>query len=276
MQIHAARKTSRREFLRLSAGALLAAGIAPGCARFGDAGKGQGDFTFAVINDAHFHTPKCPEFYARVRQSLINLPRRPEHVLFAGDLVEGGSKRELGAMKEMLTSFKAEWHVVPGNHDYITQTDRSSYDDVFPNSLNYSFEHRDWQFVALDSTEGKKADKTKIQPHTLAWARDNAPRLDRKKPTVIFTHFPLGPTAPKRPLNADELLAPFLHLNIAHVFGGHHHGFTERTLDQRVFVTNRCCAISRPNHDKTTEKGYFLCTASAGKVTRTFIEIPTV
>jgi calcineurin-like phosphoesterase family protein len=275
MNIHTSRKTSRREFLRVSAGALLAAGLTPGCARFSDAGKGEGDFTFVVINDAHFYTPKCPEFYGRVRESVMTLKRRPEIVLFAGDLSESGSKRELGSMKEILNSFKTKWHAVPGNHDYITQTDRSAYDEILPRSLNYNFEHRGWQFVALDTTEGKKADKTTIQPHTMSWAKANVAKLDHQKPTVIFTHFPLGPTAPKRPLNSDELLSPFLDLNIAHVFGGHHHGFTERTLRDRVFVTNKCCSISRPNHDKTTEKGYFLCSASAGKVTRKFIEVPT-
>jgi hypothetical protein len=42
-----------------------------------------------------------------------------------------------------------------------------------------------------------------------------------------------------------------------------------------VLTTNRCCAISRDNHDGTKEKGYFLCTASAGSIQREFVEVKT-
>lgn len=274
MNVHTARKSSRRDFLKISAGALLAAGLAPGCARFGDAGRGESGFAFVVLNDAHFSTPNCPGFYARVKASVLALNPRPEFCLFAGDLSDAGTEQEIGAMKEILDSWRMPWYPVPGNHDYLSQTDRSGYDRLLAGRSNYSIEHRGWRIVALDTTEGKKADRTRIQPHTIAWAREHAPKLDRKQPTILFTHFPLGPGAPKRPLNADDVLAPFTDLNVAHVFGGHHHGFTERTQAARTFVTNKCCSISKPNHDKTTEKGYFLCTARDGKVARQFIEVP--
>jgi predicted phosphodiesterase len=273
MNIYTTRKTTRREFLRAGAGALFALGLAPGCARFADSGRGESGFSFVVLNDAHFYTENCPAFYEKVRQNILSHPARPEFCLFAGDLSEHGTQRELGSFRDVLDSFKLPWHAVPGNHDYINDKDRSGWDGVLPHSLNYYFEHRGWNIVALDTTQGTKAEKTTIQPHTIAWARENAPRLNPKQPTIIFTHFPLGPTAPKRPLNSDELLESFTPLNVVQVFGGHHHAFTERTLKQTVFVTNRCCSICRPNHDKTIEKGYFLCTAANGQITREFIEV---
>jgi hypothetical protein len=265
---------SRRHFLQAGAGAVLALGLAPGCARFADAGGGDGEFRFVVINDAHFSTDRCPEFYARVKTSVLAQTPRPELCLFAGDLTDHGTTKQLGGIKEILDSFGMPWRAVIGNHDYLGQTDRADWDKVLPDSLNYSFEHRGWQFVGLDTTEGLKADKIDIQAHTLAWVKEKVPKLRAKAPTVIFTHFPLGPTAPKRPRNADAVLDPFLKLNVAHVFGGHHHGFTERRIEERVFVTNRCCSISKSNHDRTKEKGYFLCTAREGKVVREFVEVP--
>src|SRR5687767_13886029 len=115
MSTRIARGPSRREFLRLGAGALIALGIAPGCARFRDAGHGDSGFSFVVINDAHFHTPQCPEFFARVREKLKSHERAPELCLFAGDLSEKGTAKELGAAREMFTSFGMPLHVVPGN-----------------------------------------------------------------------------------------------------------------------------------------------------------------
>ena len=38
-------------------------------------------------------------------------------------------------------------------------------------------------------------------------------------------------------------------------------------------AAGKCCAISRANHDGTKEKGYFLCTASAGGIQREFVEV---
>jgi hypothetical protein len=59
------------------------------------------------------------------------------------------------------------------------------------------------------------------------------------------------------------------------MFGGHFHSFTERTFQHATLVTNRCCSFSQPNHDKTTEKGYFACEAKDGAIHRSFVEVPT-
>src|SRR6185369_660517 len=128
MNIHTTRKTSRRDFLRLSAGALLALGVAPGCARFADGGQGESGFSFVVINDAHFSTPQCPGFYERVRASVLSHAVRPEICLMAGDFSDNGTEKELGAMREIFKSFGMPWHGVIGNHDYAVDGGRSDWD----------------------------------------------------------------------------------------------------------------------------------------------------
>ena len=183
--------------------------------------------------------------------------------------------RELGPVKEIFGSLGMPLHVVPGNHDYLTQTDRSAYDSLFPGRSNYHFKHNGWQFVALDTTEGLRYEKTSVPDATLRWLDDNMRKLSKRRPTVCFTHFPLGNGAPMRPLNADMLLERFRDYNLLAVFSGHHHGFTERFHEGTCLVTNRCCAISRTNHDKTKEKGYFLCEVADGVIDRTFVEVAT-
>ncbi len=272
MNVITARRTSRREWIRNSAAATLALGLWPGCARFAGNGRG-GDFTFLEINDTHYTSPKCPEWCERVTASVRAITPKPELCLMVGDLADTGTENELGAMRDVLNGLGMPFHVVIGNHDYVTQTDRSPWGKLLPQRLNYRFEHRDWQFVGLDSSEGKKYEKTTIQPDTFRWVDDNLKKFDRKKPTILFTHFPLGPATQYRPLNADDLLERFQEFNLVSVFNGHFHGFTERTVGQTVFTTNKCCSISRGNHDKTTEKGYFLCRAQDGRITREFIQV---
>ena len=268
---------SRRKFIRatgFSASAILGTTLWPGCARFAGNGRGGG-FSFAVINDAHFQSPKCPDWFARVSASIRSQNPRPEFCLVVGDLAEHVTGAELGAMREILRSWKIETHVVIGNHDYVGDDDRSTWDALYSNQLNYRFVHRGWQFVGLDSSEGRKAAGTKIQPATFSWLDDNLPKLDPANPTVVFSHFPLGRNLIYRPLNADDLLARFEQFNLVSVFNGHFHGFTERHIGRTTLTTNRCCSISRRNHDGTPEKGYFYCTARDGMIQREFVEVST-
>lgn len=272
MNIITAPRSSRRAWLRDSAAAALAFGLWPGCARFGGNGRGQ-DFSFIEINDTHYTSPKCPAWFERVTASARALRPQPELCLMVGDLAEQGTAQELGAMRDVLRNLGMPYHVVIGNHDYATQTDRSDWEKLFPGTLNYHLQHRGWQIVALDSTEGKNYEKTRIQPTTSGWLDDHVRKLDRRQPTILFTHFPLGPGTPYRPLNADDLLERFQDFNVVAVFNGHYHGFTEHQVRETVFTTNKCCSISRGNHDQTTEKGYFLCRARDGRITREFIEV---
>ena len=78
---------------------------------------------------------------------------------------------------------------------------------------------------------------------------------------------------PRRPGTRKSMYRPPGSLKVlVSVFNGHFHGFTERQVRQAMITTNRCCSLKRGNHDKTTEKGYFLCTAKEGKITRSFVE----
>jgi 3',5'-cyclic AMP phosphodiesterase CpdA len=262
------RNCSRREAFRsLSAGVLLASGFWPGHA-FGKAG---GDFRFVVINDLHYIDEACGKWLSDVMSRIK--AEKPDFCLVAGDLTEHGKREHLGAVRDVLNQLAVPYHVVVGNHDYTTHTDRAGYEQVFPNQRNYAFEHKGWQFIGLDTSEGTAYQDTRVQPATLQWVDEHVRDLSRRKPTIILTHFPLGPGVQYRPLNADDLLQKFADVNVRAVFSGHFHGFTERTLNSTIFTTNRCCALKRNNHDKTTEKGFFVCEATGQHVLRSFVQV---
>jgi 3',5'-cyclic AMP phosphodiesterase CpdA len=259
---------SRRDALRrLSAGMLLASGFWPGHAL----AKAGGTFRFVVINDLHYIDDDCGKWLAGVVTRIK--AEKPDFCLVAGDLTEHGKREHLEGVRAVLDRLAVPYHVVIGNHDYTTHTDRTGYEQVFPNQLNYAFEHDGWQFIGLDTSEGTRYQDTRIQPATLNWVDEHLSKLSRRKPTVILTHFPLGPGVQYRPLNADELLGKFADVNVRAVFSGHFHGFTERTLNSAIFTTNRCCALKRNNHDKTTEKGFFVCEATGQHVLRSFVQV---
>ena len=96
---------------------------------------------------------------------------------------------------------------------------------------------------------------------------------DKKKPTVLMTHFPLGFLMPYRPGNGDDLLRAFDDYTLLHVFNGHFHSNTERAWINATLSTNTCCSRHRKNHDFDWRKGYSLCTTKGNHIARDYIQV---
>lgn len=248
----------------------MAMGLWPGALNARDQ-RDAGSFRFLVINDTHYMSPECGEWLDGVVRQM-KTHGTVDFCLLAGDLTEHGKREHLAAVREIFKGLEVPVYVQIGNHDYVSQTDRRAYEKLFPRRLNYYFKNGGWQFVGLDSSEGLLYQDTQIQSDTLLWVRDNIRKLDKKKPLVIFTHFPLGSGVKHRPGNTDLLLDFFREHNLQAIFSGHWHAFTERRMGQTTLTTNVCCALKRTNHDGTKKKGYFLCNAKDGQLTREFIE----
>jgi predicted MPP superfamily phosphohydrolase len=264
---------TRREAVRnLSAAALLALGLWPGRLRALGATPPAEEFTFIAVNDVHYKTPECGAWF----QGVVDRMReeRPAFCLLVGDIADRGSRETHSAMRDVLSTLDAPVYVQIGNHDYATHTDRAAYEEIFPGRINYRFDHGAWQFVGLDSTEGTHYKDTLISDATLRWIDDELPKLDRTRPLVLFTHFPLADGVKMQPKNANALLERFREHNLQAVFNGHFHGYTEHTFEHATVTTNRCCSLKVDNHDGTHEKGFFVCTAREGRVTRRFVQVP--
>jgi 3',5'-cyclic AMP phosphodiesterase CpdA len=280
--------TRRHALEHLSAGVLLSLGLWPGALRAADQSN-AGSFRFIAVNDTHYIDADCGRWLEKVVRQM-KTHGLIDFCLHSGDLGDNGRQADFATVRDIFKGLGVPTYVVIGNHDYLNEKmaatepkaissapskpnfNRRAYEQCFPGRLNYSFEERGWQWVGLDTSMGTLADKTTIHADTLSWVDDHLPKLDKKRPLVILTHFPLGATVPHRPLNADALLERFKPYNLQAVFSGHYHGFTERQLGAATLTTNKCCSFKRGNHDGTKEKGYFLCEALGGKLTRTFIE----
>src|SRR5258708_24296798 len=144
---------TRREWLRLSAGALLSLGVWPGRLHGADA-PAHDDFTFIAVNDLHALEEPCrPWFDDVVRQMKTNAPTA-EFCLLGGDLAENGTPAQLTLIKDAFSALGIPCRAVVGNHDYQSATDRSAYERILPEQINYSFTHPPWPIISLASTHG--------------------------------------------------------------------------------------------------------------------------
>lgn len=269
--MHTARPTTRRNFLR-HVSSLIVAGLGSRTLR-AQSTVGP-SFRFIVINDLHHGSAECDPFF---RQLIAQIRRHApiDFCLIVGDLADTGRPESLAAIHDFFSELPYPFHAVPGNHDCDAEQSTRLYSEVFRSQLNYHFDHKGWQFVAFDSTEGNKWGGTMVQPGTLAWLDANLPRFDRAKPTIGFTHFPLSEAARSdlTPLNAPEVLARFDDLNLRCMFNGHFHARTEARYGEAVVLTNACCSRMRDNHDGSLPEGYIVCTAHGdGRLDREFVE----
>lgn len=274
-------RISRRRVLQTSAAALMAANFWPGALAAGDPDAGA--FRFAVLNDLHYFDEDCGPFFQNVvRQLKVHRdePGGLDLVLLAGDLSDWGQAFHFAAVKDLFGTIGVPYHVVCGNHDWNDWDDRKAYLDAFPGDkgLNYAFEHKGWQVVGFDSTNSNLKGRVKVTAETFRWLDDHLPKLDKRKPTVAFTHFPMHPQLQWPSLSAGEVLERFRHLNLQGVFGGHCHAQREQTIGAGIVCeTNVCCSHRVPNHDPSQkQKGYYLCTAAEGKIGRRFVEVKRI
>ena len=264
---------SRRDLFRRSAAGLAYSALLARWASAADDAKAAEEFTFAVLNDLHYFNKDCSPWFAdRVVKRLND--QKPDFVVVVGDMTEDGTKEQNAGIRDVLKGLTMPMYVCVGNHDHQAGTDdRKPFEEAFHKSINYHFEHRGWQFVVLDSTQGRAASKTNVQKDTITYLTDTLKTLDKKKPTALVTHFPLGFLMPYRPANGDDLLRPFAEHTLLHVFNGHFHSNTQRAWVEATLTTNTCCSRYRKNHDFDWRKGYTLCTTKGNHVDREYIQV---
>lgn len=257
---------TRREALRLGSAALL---LSPWTAV-----AAETSLEFIAVNDTHYVDDECRPFQANVVHQMRADAPGAAFVCHAGDVSDGGTAAALSSTRDLYGEAGLQIHPVPGNHDFITNTDRSGYDAAFPGKLNYAFAHAGWQFVALDTTQGIEYTGTNVSVETLAWLDQQIPKLDSKLPTFAFTHFPLGNGVEMRPLNADAVIERLLKLNLKWVHCGHWHGESKNAADAATLSTSRCCARLRSNRDGSPLKGWHVYRASSdGTLSRRFVSL---
>jgi len=266
------RRLNRRQLLAAAATSTLAAASPwPWALAAGDAPQ-SGNFRFIAVNDLHYRDQLDGAWTERLFAQLTSHDG-VEFCLFLGDLSEDGRLDQLNAVRDVIKASKIETRVIVGNHDFTQAGDLDNYKATYPDTLNYTFTHRGWQFVACDSTQGRQFKDTSVAHETIDWLHGQKAKLDPKRPTMLFTHFPMGFLVPAAPNNRMDVLNAFEGVNLQAVFNGHFHGRTTRSHDQATITTNQCCSRWHPNHDGTKEKGYFLCEAKDGQVSRTFFEV---
>lgn len=157
---------------------------------------------FAQITDAHFD--QTSDYTKRVLESAvedINKQSDISFVVFCGDNINSPRANDLRAFVSIVKNLKVPYYIVIGNHDVYKSNNMSKvrYMEIFRESnpffkqrkSNYKFSKDGFVFVTLDGAKEVIPGATGYyKESTLKWL-DKVLTKNKKKPVVIFQHFPV-------------------------------------------------------------------------------------
>jgi 3',5'-cyclic AMP phosphodiesterase CpdA len=226
-------------------------------------GEAPATFTFAQFSDPHvgFEGPPDPlgtKAFETAVELINRSGRRPDFVLFTGDLTHDAESRDTHAQRMRL--FKsiaarintAALHTVPGENDAALDGG-VLYREHF-GGTHYSFDHKGVHFIALDNVS---LGRPEIGPDQLLWLKADLARFPTTAPIVVFTHRPLFDLKPEWEwftTDGDDVmnvLAPYE--NVTVLYGHiHRHHFQQKGRVKHYAARSLIFAFNDPvtNEDK--------------------------
>lgn len=202
-------KQSRRDFFRLTGGALWITAGAAACARAGGGtsprvpsttapttGDGREGFLLMQITDTHwgYTGPANPDPRGTVERAVAEIaawPQRPDLVIHTGDVSQlttdaAERKARLTEAKQLFAKLGAELHAIPGEHD-ASLDHGAVFREVF-GPTHWAFEHRGVYFIGLDNASDPKGG---LGADQLAWFEAEVAKVPAAAQLIVFCHRPL-------------------------------------------------------------------------------------
>jgi len=170
-------------------------------------------FEFAFVTDIHLKPEmNAPKGFQMAIDKVNEL--NPDFVITGGDLVydvmRGNYDRSeslFNLYKDMIKGFAMPVYNCIGNHDLFGIYEESPEDENHADykygmwerhfgKSYYSFDHKDWHFITLNSldvTENKRY-KSVFHKEQLQWLAQDLGKVNKSTPIVITTHIPMMST----------------------------------------------------------------------------------
>ena len=219
--------------------------------------KPPGSFDFVFFTDTHIQPELdaahgCAMAFAKIGAA------KPDFAICGGDLVydvmsEGRPRANMlfDLYQRTEDSLKMPLHHTIGNHDLFGILTKSGvepsdpgyskkmYEDRIGARTYYSFDHKGYHFVVLDSISPTpdRLWEARVDDAQLRWLGDDLSRIEPRAPVIVITHVPLitgylayGPKpdgttryATACVANSSDVIARFEGHNILAVLQGHLH-----------------------------------------------------
>lgn len=181
-------------------------------------------FKYAFVTDTHVGTPNAAEDLKRTVKD-INKQDDLDFIVVTGDVTEMGTRSEIKLAKDILSSLKKPWHVIPGNHDTgWSESGGVDFIKAFGND-KFTFDHKGYRFIACASGPYVRMSDGHIPRDAVVWLDGILKNTPSNMPVVFINHYPLDNSLD----NWYEATDRIKKYNIQYAICGH--GHTNQALD---------------------------------------------
>lgn len=121
------------------------------------------------------------------------LDPQPAYAVVTGDLVDRGTRAEYEHFREIMTSLRCPYYVIPGNHDDRERLREVLAPETYGHSrhptIRYAIDRGGLRFIGLDANRSRPAPGARLDAETLAWL-DETLASEPQRPTIVGVHQP--------------------------------------------------------------------------------------
>lgn len=231
--------------------------------------KEKDSFGIAFLTDIHLQPEEnAANGFTQALDTVNKL--KPDFVITGGDLIMDALEQSYGRADSLYNLYmdvvkksKSPVYNTMGNHEIYGIYKKSGADPANPEygekmfekrlgHSYYSFEHKGWKFMIINSIEDTKKGKYVGQVDTaqISWIKSELKKTDHTTPIVLSTHIPFisaytqkynGSTLPNDSslvvFNSKEVIDLFNGYNLKLVLQGHLHTVEDIYIDGIHFIT---------------------------------------
>ncbi|PKO95517.1 MAG: metallophosphoesterase [Bacteroidetes bacterium HGW-Bacteroidetes-7] len=180
---------------------------------------------FAYLADIHISDVASNIEDLEISVADINTLKDIDFVVFAGDITEFGSDKEIEIAKSIISRLNVPYYVLSGNHDSKwSESGCNTFAKVFGYEY-FSFKKNGIQFIGTNSGPNMRMAPALVPREAMVWLDSVTRSLPREMPVVFINHYPLDDAM----LNFADVIDMLKRVNIQVSLCGH--GHSNRALD---------------------------------------------
>lgn len=180
---------------------------------------GEPHFTFAYLSDIHIAEGAKSVEDAMACVEDINKNPEIKFSIFAGDITEFGTDKEIALAKSIFDKLKNPYYIVAGNHDAKWS---ESGCNTFVKEFGYeefAFDYGGIKFIGTNSGPNMRMAPALLPRESIVWLDSLSKTIDPAQPVFFINHYPMDSSM----LNYTQVLDILKRMNTQLIMNGHWH-----------------------------------------------------